>query len=241
MSANIIITGASGGIGSAIARALKEEGRLFLVGNRHEEALRSLTEELQKNGCEARYLCADLSTAEGCAAVFHEYDQFFGPPDLLVNNAGIAHVSQIQDTTEAELQAVLQTNISSCIRMSREAAKRMIPQKSGRIINISSVFGSIGASCEAEYAASKGAINAFTKSLAKELAPSGISVNAIAPGAIDTAMNHNLSAEERFALTEEIPAGRFGTPEEVAACVRLLFHAPLYLTGQIIGVDGGWY
>ncbi len=240
MPANILITGASGGIGSEVARALAPEGRLFLIGNHGKEALIRLTEELLSQGFSASCFFADLSREEGCRAAFSEYDRLFGPPDLLVNCAGIAHVSLIQDTDEPKLQEILQTNLSSCIRMSREAARRMIPAKSGRIINISSVFGIIGASCEAEYSATKGAVNAFTKSLAKELAPSGIAVNAIAPGAIDTLMNSNLSPQEKKALAEEIPAGRFGTPEEVAECVRLLAKAPLYLTGQIIAVDGGW-
>ena len=240
MSANIMITGASGGIGSAIARALAPQGRLFLVGNRGKDALLSLTRSLNDEGYSSSCFFSDLSREEGCRSVFSEYDRLFGSPDLLVNCAGIARVSLIQDTDEEDLQEVLQTNLSSCIRMSREAARRMIQKKSGRIINISSVFGASGASCESVYAAAKGAMNAFTKSLAKELAPSGISVNAISPGAIDTVMNDNLSPDEKAVLAEEIPAGRFGTPEEVAECVRLLSLAPLYLTGQIIAVDGGW-
>ncbi len=240
MPANILITGASGGIGSAIARALAPEGRLLLVGNQGKEVLQKLTRELLSKDFSASCFFADLSGEEGCLSVFSESDRLFGAPDLLVNCAGTASVSLIQDMDEQKLQQVLWTNLGSCIRMSREAARRMIPRKSGRIINISSVFGASGASCESVYAAAKGAVNAFTKSLAKELAPSGISVNAIAPGAIDTVMNDNLSPEEKAALAEEIPMGRFGTPEEVAECVRLLAQAPLYLTGQIITVDGGW-
>ena len=184
---------------------------------------------------------ADLADAASCRKLFDLCVSEFDVPDLVVNNAGISHVSLIQDSSEEDLQLLLQTNLASCIRICKEAARLMIPRHCGRIINISSVYGVSGASCEAEYAAAKGAVNAFTKSLAKELAPSGISCNALAPGAIDTRMNAHLTELDRRVLTEEIPAGRMGTPEEVAECVRLLAQAPLYLTGQIIAVDGGWY
>ncbi len=242
MSKTALLTGASGEIGGAIARTLSSAGyRLVLTGNRHMDRLRLLEDELRKSGADIRTVQADLADAASCRKLFDLCVSEFDVPDLVVNNAGISHVSLIQDSSEEDLQLLLQTNLASCIRICKEAARLMIPRHCGRIINISSVYGVSGASCEAEYAAAKGAVNAFTKSLAKELAPSGISCNALAPGAIDTRMNAHLTELDRRVLTEEIPAGRMGTPEEVAECVRLLAQAPLYLTGQIIAVDGGWY
>ena len=165
---------------------------------------------------------------------------FLGYVDLLVNCAGIAHIGLLSDMTKNEWNHLLNTNLSSVFYCCRSIIPSMVHNKSGRIINISSVWGTVGASCEVAYSASKGAIHSFTKGLAKELAPSGITVNALACGMIDTKMNACFSPEEIRTICEEIPAGRMGTPEEVAQCVSLLANAPAYLTGQIIAIDGGW-
>ena len=161
-------------------------------------------------------------------------------PDLLVNCAGISHIGLLQDMKAEEWFQILNVNLSSVFYMCRSVIPSMVHAKKGHILNISSVWGNVGASCEAAYSAAKGGIHALTKSLAKELAPSGIAVNAIACGMINTAMNRCFSREEIHAICEEIPAGRMGTPEEIADTAALLARAPVYLTGQIIGVDGGW-
>lgn len=160
--------------------------------------------------------------------------------DVLVNNAGISHIGLLQDMTDSQWSDILNTNLSSVFYCCRAAIPPMIRAKRGKIINISSMWGTSGASCEAAYSAAKAGMNGLTKALAKELAPSNIQVNAIACGVIDTQMNAQFSAEERLSLTEEIPAGRFGTAEEVAELVLSLSSGHPYLTGQIIGLDGGF-
>ena len=159
---------------------------------------------------------------------------------MLVNNAGISYIGLLTDMSVEEWQSVINTNLSSCFYTSRLAIPLMLQKHSGRIINISSVWGNVGASMEVAYSASKGGVNSFTKALAKELAPSNIQVNAISCGVIDTAMNHCFSQEEMDALREEIPADRLGQPKEVGQLVLQLIQAPAYLTGQILTIDGGW-
>ena len=160
--------------------------------------------------------------------------------DLLVNNAGISHIGLLQDMTDDEWDEVMGTNLSSAFYTCRAAIPLMLKNKSGRILNISSVWGNVGASLETAYSASKGGINAFTKALAKELAPSGIAVNALACGVVDTDMNNAFSDEDMQALKNEIPMGRITTPEEVASQALLIIKSPVYMTGQIITIDGGW-
>ena len=167
-------------------------------------------------------------------------EQEFGMADVLINNAGISHVGLLSDMSLLEWNQVIQVNLTSLFCCCKHAIPAMVQRKSGVIINISSVWGNVGASCEVAYSASKGGVNAFTKALAKELAPSGISVNAIACGAIDTRMNHCFSQEERMQLAEEIPLGRLGAPQEVARLALSVACAPQYMTGQIITLDGGW-
>jgi 3-oxoacyl-[acyl-carrier protein] reductase len=169
-----------------------------------------------------------------------EAQQQLGAIDCLVNNAGISHIGLLSDMTADEWNTLIQTNLTSVFNCCKQVIPGMVARQSGSILNISSVWGVCGASCEVAYSASKGGINAFTKALAKELAPSRITVNAIACGAIDTRMNHFLSEEERTQLIEEIPACRMGTPEEVARLALELSGAHPYLTGQVITLDGGW-
>ena len=160
---------------------------------------------------------------------------------MLINNAGITWSGPLQEMAIEEWTQLMNTNLDSVFYACKFAIPLLLQAENAKIINLSSVFGSVGASCEVAYSASKGGINAFTRALAKELAPSGIAVNAIAPGVIDTDMNRNLlSPEELSALQEEIPSGRFGTAKEVAQVIHQLMHAPSYLTGQILTLDGGW-
>lgn len=243
-----LVTGASRGIGRAIACALAADGwDLILTCSKSMPALESLSKELEEihrgSGLCVQSICCDAGDPAAVRALFREIPHL----DLLVNNAGIAHIGLLQDMTDAEWNAVLQTNLSSVFYASREAIPLFLRSRStdnadcpGRILTISSVWGSVGASCEAAYSASKGGVNALTRALAKELAPSGIPVNAIACGCVETQMNHLLSPDDRAALAEEIPAGRFASPEEIAAMTVQLAHAPAYLTGQIITMDGGW-
>lgn len=241
MNRTIIITGASRGIGRAAAlRFATENDRLILAGNHSLDALETLKTEVSALGAEAAIFTGDLSETETCSALSAFAAKQFGTPDILVNNAGISHVELFQDSTDNNYLSILHTNLSSAIRLTKAVLPSMIARHSGRIINLSSVHGLYGASCETEYSVTKGGIIAFTRSLAKELAPSGIQVNCIAPGAIDTEMNNNLTPEEKEALCEEIPAGRFGTPQEVAELISMLASAPAYLTGAVIPIDGGW-
>lgn len=241
-----IVTGASGSIGGAIATQLADAGySLVLIGNKSKESLektRALCEDIVKEKKASLHtLCGDLSNAATADSLIKKAVHLLGHVDVLVNCAGISHIGLLSDMTDMEWQNVINTNLSSLFYCCRSAVPSMVHQKSGRIVNISSVWGNVGASCEVAYSAAKGGINSFTKALAKELAPSGIAVNALACGIIDTPMNHCFSREEIDAICEEIPAGRMGTPEEAAEMVCLLAKAPVYMTGQILTMDGGWF
>ena len=235
------ITGASRGIGAAIAEQLAKEGYHLVIGGRDAGRLLRKAEELREAyavGCLP--LAGDIGDPEYVKAAFAETKEQLGTVDVLVNNAGVSHIGLLSDMELEEWNQVLNTNLTSVFLCCKYAVPQMVSKKRGRIINISSVWGNVGASCEAAYSASKGGINALTKALGKELAPSNIQVNAIACGVIDTDMNRCFSKEERHALEEEIPAGRYGSPEEVAKLVSFLAKAPAYLNGQVITLDGGW-
>lgn len=241
MLRTILITGASSGIGAATAIAFaKPNNRLILVSRKNREGLKKIEDEGRKRGAEVLSILADVSDYEDCKSVVQQGVERFGTIDLLVNDAGISHIGLFQDMTPDEWQRVMNVNIGSVMNLCHLVIPSMVHRHHGRIINISSVWGNVGASCEAVYSASKGAINSFTKALAKELAPSNIQVNAIAFGAIETPMNAWLSKEEAEALADEIPAGREGTKEEAAQMICMVADAPDYLTGQIITMDGGW-
>jgi len=160
--------------------------------------------------------------------------------DVLINNAGVSYIGLLTDMSNSEWEHIIQTNLSSVFYCCRHAIPPMVARKSGKIINVSSMWGTSGASCEAAYSASKAGVNGLTKALAKELAPSNIQVNAVACGVIDTAMNQRLTIEERKDLEEEIPMGRFGTTDEVASIIWDIANASPYMTGQVIGIDGGY-
>ena len=236
-----MVTGASRGIGRASALALAEAGyNLFLIARKEAEKLKDTAERCRSLGARVETRCADIGDSAACEDSFTALDACPGSLKLLVANAGISKLGLLQDMTPDDWDAMLRTDLSSCFYLSRLAIPRMLRAGGGKLIFISSVWGSRGASCEVAYSAAKGGVNAFTKALAKELAPSNIQVNAIAPGAIDTDMNAWLTEEERAVLEEEIPAGRMGLPEEVASLVCRLAEAPAYLTGNILTLSGGW-
>lgn len=237
-SKTALITGASRGIGKGIAKALASDGyNLILICKNNIGLLENLSAELTAAyGIKCVCLCADVSQEDFISEIFSNIKRL----DVLINNAGIAHIGLLQDMSLSEWQTIINTNLTSAFLTSRAAIPVMLKQKQGCIINISSMWGRVGASMEAAYSASKGGLNALTMALAKELAPSGIQVNAIAPGVVDTDMNSHLSEDELSMLREEIPADRFASPEEVGKAVLSIINAGSYLTGQIIGFDGGY-
>lgn len=237
-----LITGASHGIGKAIAeRFAREKYRIFLNCRSSQRELADYAGKLSDQyGILCVPLVCDVSDHRQVASMFEEIHSMNGQIDVLVNNAGISHIGLLQDMEIEDWNRIINTNLTSVFSCCKFAIPEMIRKKSGKIINISSVWGIAGASCEAAYSASKGGVNALTKALAKELAPSNIQVNAVACGVIDTRMNQCFDAEERAALAEEIPAGRFGRPEEIADFVYQLANGHDYLTGQVITMDGGF-
>ena len=242
MKKTVLITGASRGIGRAAALTFaKADYRLILTCSKTESALMALKEELQRlYRTEVLTSIGDVGDYRYIESLFSEIDRTYGKIDVLINNAGVSYVGLLTEMSIDDWNRIINTNLTSVFSTCKFAIPAMVRQKKGKIINISSVWGIAGASCEAAYSASKGGVNAFTKALAKELAPSNIQVNAIACGCIDTEMNACFSDEERIALEEEIPAGRFGRPEEAAALALSLAEGNEYLTGQIIALDGGW-
>ncbi len=234
-----LITGASRGIGKATARLFAQKGyRLYITCCNSMKELESTALKLQ---AEYHISCipvrADMGNYEDVERLFSQISSL----DVLVNNAGTAHIGLLTDMTAEEWHRVLSVNLDSCFYTCKCAIPLMLQKHSGRIINVSSVWGNVGASMETAYSASKGGVNSFTKALAKELAPSNIQVNAVACGVMDTAMNHCLSPEDMDALKAEIPADRLGDPMEAAKLILQISEAPTYMTGQIITIDGGWY
>ena len=236
-----VVTGASRGIGEGIARVLAAEGyHLALCCEKNGSLLDALADGLLKAyGTAVLTAVGDVADPAFARQLKSMVDERFGHTDVLVNNAGISHIGLLCDMSEEEWERVISVNLSSCFYMARAFVPDMVRRQSGHLIQISSIWGSRGASCEVAYSAAKGGMEAFTKALAKELAPSHVAVNAISCGVIDTEMNAVFSEEERQALVEEIPMDRFGTPEEVGRCVAALLSMP-YVTGQVLGVDGGY-
>ncbi|HAP19756.1 MAG TPA: 3-oxoacyl-ACP reductase [Lachnospiraceae bacterium] len=237
----VLITGASRGIGRAIAQIFAEAG--WSVGICCKKSMAELSEVkkyIEATGSQCFDFIGDMGCYEDAQKFITEARKALGPIDCLVNNAGVSYIGLLSDMHAEEWNEIIQTNLTSVFNCCKQVIPDMVARQSGSIINISSVWGNCGASCEVAYSASKGGMNAFTKALAKELAPSHITVNAIACGAIDTEMNHFLSEEERNQLIDEIPACRMGTPEEVGRLALQLAGKHSYLTGQIIPLDGGW-
>lgn len=237
----VLVTGASRGIGRAIALTFAKNGYNVVINCiKNADALSMLQKEIEQYGVHCLAYVGDVGNPAFVEYMFRQIESQFGTLDVLINNAGISYVGLLTDMTPADWKLVMDTNLSSVFYCSSKAVPMMLKKKAGRIINISSMWGTCGASCEVAYSASKGGMDAFTRALAKELAPSGITVNAIACGVIDTDMNRNFSEEELEALAEEIPIGRFGAPEEVADFALQIAKGNAYLTGQIIHLDGGY-
>lgn len=241
MKKTVLVTGSSRGIGRAIALKYAEHGYNVVINcARSTDRLEQVKKEAEALGAACLAVQADVGNWEDCVRLFARIQERFGDLDILVNNAGISWIGLLQDMDVSQWNTLIASNLSSVFHCCKLAVPGMVKKQSGRIVNISSVWGVCGASCEAAYSASKGGVGALTQALAKELAPSGIQVNAIACGAIDTEMNGFLSAEEEEALLDEIPAGRMGRPEEVADVVFAMTGSPDYLTGQVLRLDGGW-
>lgn len=236
-----LITGSSRGIGRAIAIKFAKEGYAVIInGSKESKQLDSLQAEILSLCVPCLKFVGDISEYPIVVTLFEEISRQFGKLDVLINNAGVSHVGLFTDMTPSEWTRLLQVNFVSVLNTCHLAVPMFVSKKCGRILNISSVWGNCGASCEAVYSATKGAINSFTKALAKELAPSNIPVNALACGVIDTEMNQCFTTKDREALCEEIPMGRMATTEEVADTVLRLCEGSEYLTGQVITFDGGW-
>jgi len=242
MSKTVLVTGASRGIGRAIALAFAREGYTVLVNyNTSSNKALAVVEEITSFGGRAVAFRADVSDADGFACAVNALTKDYGNVDVLVANAGVSLVKQINDTSSKDWDDLFGTNAKGVYNAVKAVVDGMISKKQGRIITVSSVWGEVGASCEVAYSSSKAAVIGFTKALAKELAPSNITVNCISPGVIDTDMNACFTGEDRAQIESEIPMGRYGRPEEVASAA--LFFASdgaSYITGEVLGVNGGF-
>ena len=240
MSKTVIVTGGSRGIGAAIVRKLAENGyNVVLNYNKSEEIAKYIKKELTDKGYNVEIFKADVSKREQVKSLVDFTIEKFKTIDVLINNAGISQTKLFTDITDEDWNNMINTNLNSVFYMSQEVVPYMINKKDGLIINISSIWGSVGASCEVHYSVAKAGVDAMTKSLAKELGLSNIRVNSIAPGIIDTDMNKYLSEDEKKEIKKEIPLGKIGMPEDIAKCVKWLIEDN-YVTGQVIRIDGGW-
>lgn len=235
-----IVTGASKGIGREIAKELAQEGIKVVANyNKSYESAKELQEELKNENINIDIFKADVSKREEVKKLVEYTLDKYKKIDILINNAGISEYKLFTDETDEDWQRVINTNLYSAFAMSQEVSKNMISNKNGCIINISSAWGMVGASLEVIYSVSKAGMDGLTKALSKELGPSNIRVNSIAPGIIDTAMNKNLKEEEIEEIKNEIQLEKIGRVEDVAKCVKWLIE-DTYTTGQIIPVNGGW-
>ncbi len=237
---SILITGASNGVGKAFALACAQSGRfsrIILNGGSDTAALEDTARRVLAAG---DLFCAADTGDVGDLAYVQSLRERFGPVDVLVNNAGIARFGLLTDTTPEDWDRLMKVNVTSLYNTCHTYVPDMVSAGGGQILNVSSVWGLCGASCEVAYSATKGAVNAFTRALAKELAPSHIRVNAVALGIIDTRMNGRLTDEEKAEICEQIPAGYIASPAEAAQAMLRLLEMPEYFNGEIVRLDGGW-
>lgn len=239
----VLVTGASGGIGAAIAERFAMVGMNVVIHymKSHEAANEAARRCMEKGSGKVMTVSADLRSREQIERMREKLESHELLPDILVNNAGISHYGLLSDVTEEVWDEVMAINLKGTFLCTQIMMPHMISQRYGRIINVSSIWGLSGASCEVLYSTTKGGVNAFTKALAKELAPSGVTVNAVAPGAVQTSMLNHLDQDELKMLEEEIPAGRLAQPDEISSLVYFLaLPESGYINGQIISPNGGW-
>jgi len=240
MNKVIIVTGASKGIGKEISKELAKKGNTIIANyNKSEKEIKELQQELEKQNIKIDIYKADVSKREEAANLVKYTIQKYGKIDVLINNAGISQIKEFTQITDEDWNNMINTNLNSVFYMSQESCHNMIHNKKGCIINISSIWGITGASCEVHYSVSKAGVDALTKALAKELGPSNIRVNSIAPGIINTEMNAHLSEEEKQNIEEEIPLEKIGKAIDIERCVEWLIKDE-YTTGQVISINGGW-
>lgn len=242
MKKTVIVTGASKGIGAAMAILFARKGYNVVIGyNESYQTAKLLSSSLLSQGYSVLPFKVNVANKLETDLLIKETVYKFGSVDVLINNAGVAYNGLITDTEDYDADKIFDVDLKGVFNCCRSVTPVMVNQKSGKIINISSMWGQIGASCEVAYSAAKAGVIGLTKALAKELAPSGITVNAIAPGLIDTTMNNNISVEDLNAFVEEIPLGRMGTADEIATTALFLASDDAnYITGQVIGVNGGY-
>lgn len=240
MNKVVIVTGASRGIGREIAKKLAIKGYTVIANyNKSEKEINELKSELAKQGIEIECIKADISKREEAKKIVEYALEKFKKIDILINNAGISQFKEFTQITDVDWNNMINTNLNSVFYMTQEVCRNMINNKNGCIINMSSIWGLVGSSCEVHYSVSKAGIDAMTKALAKELGASNIRVNSIAPGIIDTDMNKNLTEEDLKNIKEEIPLEKIGKVQDIEKCVEWLIEDQ-YTTGQIISINGGW-
>ena len=238
----VFVTGGSGGIGSEICREFAKTGYPVAIGySCNENGAKALAESINAQHGTAIAVHCDIADNQSVVNAVNEIENRLGAVEILVNNAGVANINLFTDLSDDEIVNLVNINLVGAMRCAKAVLPEMVRRKQGKIINISSVWGEVGASCEVVYSASKAGIIGFTKALAKEVAPSGIRVNAVSAGIIDTPMNSSLSNDDMQEIVSEIPLGRIGSPSDIAKCVRFLASDDSsYLCGQIIRADGGW-
>ena len=240
MSNIILVTGGSNGIGADIVQTLAEDGNHVILNyNKSEQEAKKIQSDLKEKNIIIDIYKADVSNHIEVTKMINFCINKYHKIDVLINNAGISQTKLFTDITDIDWNTMMQTNLTSAFYTIKDALPSMIHNKSGLIINISSIWGQIGASCEVHYSVSKAGLDAMTKSLAKELGPSNIRVNSIAPGIIDTKMNKHLSSEELEEIRQEIPLEKIGNPHSISKCIQWLINDD-YTTGQVIAINGGW-